>query len=66
MTLKGTAQFALLCMVLLTVLLLLDFVRDLTGMMRGIVPFFRFIATLIDLLAGVSVTLFFFVFQKRE
>jgi hypothetical protein len=66
MTLKGAAQFALAGMIFLTILLLLEFMRDLSSVLRGLVPALRLLTSLVDLFAGLSVTVFFYVFQRTQ
>jgi hypothetical protein len=64
--LKSTAFFALICVALATVLLLFGFARDLLSAINGLVPALRVVASLVNLLAGLSVTLFLYVFDKMQ
>jgi hypothetical protein len=66
MTLKNAALLALVGMILLTVLVIAGFIRDVSGMTDGVVPPIRVLISLIQLLASLSVTVFFFVFHKAQ
>ena len=66
MSVRSAALFALIAMVLLTVLVLIGFVRDLLVALNGAVPALRVLASLIYLLASVGVTVFFFAFYKAQ
>lgn len=64
MTLKSAAFLAFIGTFLLTVLLLASFIRDVSSAIDGLIPAIRVALSLIYLLAGASVTVFFFVFYK--
>jgi hypothetical protein len=64
MTLKTAALLALVGMSLLTAVLLTHLIVDAEGWIRDVVPAMRLLTTLIYVLASVSVTVFFLVFQK--
>ena len=64
MTLKDTALLALIGTLLLTLVLAADFIFDVLGLVRGVVPAMALVRSLIYLLASVSVTAFFYVFHK--
>jgi hypothetical protein len=64
MTLKTAAFLALVSMALLTVLLLLAFVRDFSSLLDGIVPAVQAVRSLIYLLAGLAGTVFFYAFHR--
>jgi hypothetical protein len=66
MSLKNAALFALVGMVLLTVLVLAGFVRDVSSVINGLIPAVRVLTSLIYLLASLGVTLFFYVFYTKQ
>ena len=66
MTLKNAALAALVGMILLTLLLLAGFIRDATSAVDGLVPAIRVLASLVYVVASVTVTVFFYVFHKRQ
>jgi UPF0716 family protein affecting phage T7 exclusion len=66
MSLKSATLFALVGMLLLTVLLAIGFIRDVLGMADGVVPSMQVLSSLIHLVAGIGVTVFFFVFHKQQ
>jgi hypothetical protein len=66
MTVKSAAFFALIGMILLTVLLVVGFIRDISGFMGGAVAAMALLISLIHLLASLSVTVFLFVFHKAQ
>ena len=66
MTLKNAAVLALVGMALLTLLLALDFINLFLGVMRDIVPMMAMLRALIYLLASLSLTMFLYVFYKRQ
>lgn len=66
MTLKSSTLFAFVCMLLLTIVLLFDFARDLSAALRGLTPALRLVSSLIFLLAGVSSTVFLHVFHRTQ
>ena len=66
MTLKNAALFALIGMILLTVLVVAGFIRDVTGLADGVVPMTQVLTSLIRLVASLSVAVFFFVFHKAQ
>jgi len=66
MTLKGAVFFALIGMALLTVLLAVGFVRDVSASLAGAIAAITLLASLIHLLASLSVTVFFYVFHKAQ
>jgi exosortase/archaeosortase len=66
MTPKGAAFFVLICMALLTILLALGFIRDVSASMAGAIAALTVLASLIHLLASLSVTVFLFVFYKSQ
>jgi len=66
MTLKNAAVLALIGMALLTLVLALDFINIFLGVMRDIVPMIAMLRALIYLLASLSLTVFLYVFYKRQ
>ncbi len=66
MSLKTAAFFALVGMILLTVVVALGFLRDLTAFARDAVAAMTLLVSLIHLLASLAVTVFFFVFFRAQ
>ena len=66
MSLKTAAFFALIGMTLLTVLLAVGFIRDMSGFMAGAVAAMAVLISLIHLLASLSVTVFLYVFHEKQ
>jgi hypothetical protein len=66
MTLKTAALWAFVGMILLTVLMAADFIKTVTGVLNDIVPAVALLRSLIYLLASLTVTVFFWVFQKSH
>ena len=66
MSLKTAALFALVGTGLLTLVLLVGLARDVWGVVNGVVPAIRLLASLVDVLAGVSVVVFVYVFHKAQ
>jgi hypothetical protein len=66
MTLKNAALLAVIGMALLTLLLAMDFINTFLGVMRDIVPMMAMLRALIYLLASLSLTVFLYVFYKRQ
>jgi hypothetical protein len=66
MSLKGAALFAVIGIALLTVLLAVGFIRDLSTFLAGAIAAITLVVSLIRLLAGVSLTVFLYVFYKAQ
>jgi hypothetical protein len=66
MTLKNAAFFALIGMTLLTILLAVGFIRDVSALVAGAIAAMAFLVSLIHLLASLSVTVFMYVFYKAQ
>lgn len=66
MTVKSAALFALIGMILLTVLQALGFIRDLSALISGAVAAIVLLTSLIHLLASLSVAVFLYVFYKAQ
>ena len=66
MSLKSAALFALVGMILLTVVLALGFIRDISAFTAGAIAANAMLVSLIHLLASLSVTVFLYVFYKAQ
>jgi len=66
MTLKSAAFFALIGMTLLTVLVAVGFIRDVSGFLAGAIAAMALLISLIHLLASLSVAVFLYVFHKTQ
>ena len=66
MTLKSAALFALVGMILLTVVVALGFIRDISAFTAGAIAAMALLILLIHLLASLSVTVFLYVFHKAQ
>jgi hypothetical protein len=66
MTLKSAAFFALIGMILLTVLLAAGFIRDVSAILAGAIAAIALLKSLIHLLASLSVAVFLYVFYKAQ
>jgi hypothetical protein len=66
MTLKSAALFALVGMILLTVVLALSFIRDVSAFTAGAIAAMAMLVSLIHLLASLSVTVFLYVFYSKQ
>ncbi len=66
MNLKNASLFALIGMLLLTVLLAAGFIRDILGFPSGAVALVALLQSAIYLLASLSVAVFFYVFYKSQ
>jgi hypothetical protein len=66
MTLKNAAFLALIGTLLLTILLAVDFIKTVSGVLGDLIPAMALLRSLIDLLAGLSVTVFFYVFNRGQ
>jgi hypothetical protein len=66
MTLKTAPFLAFIGMILLTVLATADFINIALGIMRDVVPAMALFKSLIYLLASLTVTVLFCVFQKSQ
>jgi vacuolar-type H+-ATPase subunit I/STV1 len=66
MTLKNAAFFALIGMILLTVLLAVGFIRDVSAILVGAIAAIALLKSLIQLLASLGVTVFLFVFHRAQ
>jgi hypothetical protein len=66
MSLKSASLFALVGMILLTVVLALGFIRDISASTSGAIAANAMLVSLIQLLASLSVTVFLYVFHKKQ
>ena len=66
MSLKNAAFFALIGMVLLTVLLAVGFIRDVSAFLAGAIAAVVLLTSLIHLLASLRLAAFLYVFHKRQ
>lgn len=66
MRLKNAALFALIGMILLTVLLVAGFIRDLLGLAQGAVAVLALLTSGIRVLASLGVAVFLYVFHKAQ
>jgi hypothetical protein len=66
MSLKNAALLALIGMILLTVLLAANLIKDVSALMRGLIADVQFLTSLVYFLASLSVTAFFYVFHKTQ
>jgi hypothetical protein len=66
MTLKSAALFALIGISLLTIMLALGFIRDVTTFLAGALAAIALLKSLIDLLASLSVAVFLYVFHNAQ
>jgi hypothetical protein len=66
MSLKSAAFFALIGMILLTVLLAAGFIRDLSAFLAGAAAAVVLLISLIHLLASLSLAVFLFVFYRAQ
>ena len=66
MNLKSAAFLALVGMVLLTVLLVADFINVVQGVLRDLIPAVMLLRSMIYLLASLGVTVFLWVFHHTQ
>ena len=66
MSLKNAAFLALIGTLLLTILLAADFIKTVSGVLNDVVPAMALLSSLVYLLATLSVTVFFYVFNKAQ
>jgi UPF0716 family protein affecting phage T7 exclusion len=66
MTLKNATLLALVGMILLSVLLLAGFIRDVASAVSGLIPAIQLLRSLVYLVAGVTMTVFLYVFHKKQ
>ena len=65
MPLKNAAILAFIGTLLAAAVLVWNLIFDVLGVLRGLIPAVRLISILIYAFAAVTMTLFFYIFQKR-
>jgi hypothetical protein len=66
MTLKSAALFALVGMILLTLVVASGFIRDISALTAGAISANAMLVSLVHLIASLSVTVFLYVFHKAQ
>ena len=66
MILKNAAFLALIGMLLLTILLAANFINIVLSVARGLIPSMALLRSLTDLVTGLTVNLFFVVFNRAQ
>jgi hypothetical protein len=66
MTLKNAAFLALVGMAMLTVLISVNLLTDLSGVARGLVPYMAMLRSFVEWLASLSLLIFFAVFYRWQ
>lgn len=66
MTLKNAALLALIGTLLLAILVVADLIKTVSGVLNDVIPAMTLLRSLIYLLAILSVTAFFYVFNKAQ
>jgi len=66
MTLKNAALFALLGVLILSVFLAVDFIGTILNVARGLTPAVKVLTSFVYFLAGLSLTVFLYVFQRAQ
>ena len=66
MSLKNAAFLALIGTFLLTILLAADFIKTVSGVLNDVIPAMVLIRSLVYLFSGLSVTLFFYAFNRAQ
>ena len=66
MTLKNAALLALVGTILVTALLVWDFISNVMNVLRGLVPAVIVFSSLIYAFGALSVAVFFYVFHKTQ
>jgi len=66
MNLKSAAFLALLGMILLTVLLIGDFITVVKGILHDVIPAVMLLRSIIYLLASLGLTIFLWVFHRTQ
>jgi hypothetical protein len=66
MTLKNAAFFALVGMAMLTVLITVNLLTDLSGVAHGLVPYMVMLKSFVAWLASLSLLIFFAVFYRKQ
>ena len=66
MNLKSAAFLALVGMILLTVLVIADFINVVQGVLRDLLPAMMLLRSIIYLLASLAVTVFLWLFHRTH
>jgi hypothetical protein len=66
MNLRSAAFFALVGMILLTLLVIADFINVVEGVMRDLIPAVTLFRSIIYLLASLGLTVFLWVFHRAQ
>ena len=66
MTLKNAATFAFVGTLLAAALLVWDFVFDVVNVAQGLIPLVKLFPAFLYALAGLSLTVFFWVFRQTQ
>lgn len=66
MMLKNTALLALVGMVLVTILLIVHLIRDVSAVLQGLTPAVSVLTSFIYAFAGLSVVIFLYAFHKAQ
>jgi len=66
MSLRTASLLALIGMVVLTIVLAADFISAIVAVARGLLPAIVLVRSLIYLFAAITVTMFFYVFQRSR
>ena len=66
MSTKAASFLAFVGMLVLTLLILVDLVRDISGVLRDIVPMLRLVRSVVYMFASLTATVFFFVFYEQQ
>jgi hypothetical protein len=66
MTFKNAALLALIGTILVTLLLVWDLIFNVLNVLRGLVPAVVLLRSLIYTFGALSVTVFFFVFHRKQ
>ncbi len=66
MTLKNAAFLALVGTAMLTVLISVNLLTDLSGVARGLVPYMAMLRSFVAWFASLSLLIFFAVFYRKQ
>jgi hypothetical protein len=66
MTLKTSALLALAGMILVTILLVMSLIVNISGLMSGVVPILTVLKSVIHVFAAVTLTAFLYVFHGAQ
>ena len=66
MSLKSAALLALIGTILLTLLVVANFISTVLGVLRDVIPAMALLTSLVHLFASLSVVVFFYVFYRKQ